>query len=94
MSKTVDGYEYKLSTAKDKKLMVVVNGKTIHFGQKGYTHFRDRTGLLPKYLNHGDKQRRDSYLSRTAKILRKDGSKTANDPNSANYHARKILWAG
>ena len=94
MSKTVDGYEYKLSTAKDKKLMVVVNGKTIHFGQKGYTHFRDRTGLLPKYLNHGDKQRRDSYLSRTAKILRKDGSKTANDPTSANYHARKILWAG
>lgn len=94
MSKTVDGYEYKLSTAKDKKLMVVVNGKTIHFGQKGYTHFRDRTGLLPKYLNHGDKQRRDSYLSRTAKILRKDGSKTMNDVNSANYHARKILWAG
>ena len=94
MSKTVDGYEYKLSTAKNKKLMVVVNGKTIHFGAKGMEHFRDRTGLLPKYLNHGDKKRRDSYLARTAKILRKDGSKTANDPSSANYHSRKILWAG
>ena len=94
MSKTVDGYEYKLSTAKGKKLMVVVNGKTIHFGASGMEHFRDRTGLLPKHLNHGDKKRRDSYLARTAKILRKDGSKTANDPSSANYHARKILWAG
>lgn len=94
MSKTVDGYEYKLSTAKGKKLMVVVNGKTIHFGATGYTHFRDRTGLLPKYLNHGDKRKRDSYLARTAKILRKDGSKTMNDPSSPNYHARKILWAG
>jgi hypothetical protein len=86
MSKTVDGYEYKLSTAKGKKLMVIVDGKTIHFGADGMEHFRDRTGLLPKYLNHGDKQR-------TAKIVRKDGSKTANDPSSANYHARRILWA-
>ena len=44
MSKTVDGYEYKLSTATGKKLMVVVNGKTIHFGASGMEHFRDRTG--------------------------------------------------
>ena len=93
MSKTVDGYEYKLSTSKGKKLMVVVNNKTIHFGALPMQHFRDRTGLLPKYLNHGDKARRLSYLARTSKIVRKDGSKTINDVNSANYHSRKILWA-
>lgn len=92
MSKTIDGYTYQLSTAKDKKLMVEVDGKTIHFGQLPYTHFRDRTGLLPKYLNHGDKERRQSYLARTAKIKRKDGTNTANDPTSPNFHARKVLW--
>jgi hypothetical protein len=92
MSKTIDGYTYQRSTAKDKKLMVEVDGKTIHFGQDGYEHFRDRTGLLPKSLNHGDKARRQSYLARTAKIKRKDGTKTANDPKSANFHARKVLW--
>lgn len=92
MSKTIDGYTYERSTAKGKKLMVKVDGKTIHFGASGMEHFRDRTGLLPKSLNHGDKARRQSYLARTAKIRRKDGSLTANDPKSANYHARKILW--
>ena len=88
----VGKYNYELSTAKGKKLMVVVNGKLIHFGQKGYEHFKDKTGLLPKSLNHNDPERRKSYRSRTAKITNKDGSLTATDPNSANYHSRKILW--
>jgi hypothetical protein len=30
----VGNYNYELSTKKDKKLMTVVNGKTIHFGDK------------------------------------------------------------
>jgi len=92
MSKTIDGYTYERSTAKGKKLMVEVDGKKIHFGQDGYEHFRDRTGLLPKHLNHNDKARRQNYLARTSKIKRKDGSNTANDPKSANFHARKVLW--
>ena len=91
-SKTIDGYTYMRSDKKGKKLMVIVNDKKIHFGADGYTHFRDKTGLLPKSLNHDDKARRQSYLARTAKIRRKDGSLTANDPTSPNYHARKILW--
>ena len=91
-SKTIDGYTYMRSDKKGKKLMVIVNNKRVHFGADGYTHFHDKTGLLPKSLNHDDKARRQSYLARTAKIRRKDGSLTANDPTSPNYHARKILW--
>ena len=91
-SKTIDGYTYMRSDKKGKKLMVIVNDKRVHFGADGYTHFHDKTGLLPKSLNHDDKARRQSYLARTAKIRRKDGSLTANDPTSPNYHARKILW--
>ena len=89
----VGKYNYELSTAKGKKLMVIgPAGKLIHFGQLGYEHFFDKTGLLPKSLNHNDPERRKSYRSRTAKITNKDGSLTATDPNSANYHSRKIFW--
>jgi predicted metal-dependent phosphoesterase TrpH len=70
MSKTVNGYQYELSTAKGKKLMTTVKGETIHFGNIDYEH----------------------YQARTAKIKRKDGTMTANDPMSPNFHSRNVLW--
>jgi hypothetical protein len=85
-------YDYKLSTKKDKKLMTEVNGKTIHFGQRGYEHFFDKTGLLPKSLNHNDPKRRKNYLTRSRGIKNKEGQLTANIPSSPNYHAIRILW--
>ena len=88
----VGKYNYELSTAKGKKLMTVVNGKIIHFGAKNMEHFKDKTGLLPKSLNHGDKERRKNYLTRTAKIKDGKGKLTKDNPNSANYHARRVLW--
>ena len=88
----VGKYNYELSTAKGKKLMVVVNGKIIHFGASGMEHFKDKTGLLPKNLNHGDKERRKNYLTRTAKIKDGKGKLTKDNPNSANFHARRVLW--
>tara|TARA_Y100000114_G_C11622934_1_gene260531 strand:- start:210 stop:488 length:279 start_codon:yes stop_codon:yes gene_type:complete len=88
----VGKYNYELSTAKGKKLMTVVNGKIIHFGASGMEHFKDKTGLLPKSLNHGDKERRKNYLTRTAKIKDGKGKLTKDNPNSANYHARRVLW--
>lgn len=88
----VGKYDYKVSTNKNKKLMVIVNGKTIHFGQKGYQHFFDKTKLLDKNLNHKDKKRRERYLSRSKKIVDKNGKLTMNNPNSANYHAIRVLW--
>ncbi len=88
----VGKYNYELSTAKGKKLMVVVNNKIIHFGASGMEHFKDKTGLLPKSLNHGDKERRKNYLTRTAKIKDGKGKLTKDNPNSANFHARRVLW--
>ncbi len=88
----VGKYNYELSTRKGKKLMTVVDGKLLHFGADGMEHFKDKTNLLPKKLNHGDKDRRKSYLQRTARIKDGQGRLTKDLPTSANYHARKILW--
>ncbi len=75
------------STAKGKKMMVLaaktVRGekrvRLIHFGALGYGH------------NYSWKAKR-SYLARSAQIRNKEGKLTRNDPWSANYWARKILW--
>ena len=94
MGKKIGNYTYELSTKKGKKLMTVVNGKKVHFGNSiapANEHFKDKTGLLPKRLNHGDKQRRKNYLTRSAGIRNKRGL-TKDDPSSPNYHARRILW--
>ena len=85
-------YNYVLSNKKGKKLMTEVNGKTIHFGDINMEHFKDKTGLLPKKLNHNDKTRRKNYLTRSAGIKNKKGKLTKDDPNSPNYHSRRILW--
>lgn len=87
-------YEYFLSEKKDKKLMVIVNNKKIHFGQKGYEHFFDKTGLLDKKLNHKDEQRRERYLKRSKGIKDKNGNLTYKNPESANFHSINILWMG
>jgi hypothetical protein len=92
-SKVIDGYTYSLSTNKNKKLKVIVGSKTIHFGDDRYSHFFDKTALLPKSQNHGDEKRRKAYLDRASKI--KDSTGLAmNNPKSANYHAVRILWNG
>lgn len=88
----VGKYNYSKSTRKNKKLMTVVNGKTIHFGNPLYQHYKDRTGLLPKSMNHGNSDRRSNYLSRSGGIKNKAGKLTKNDPMSPNYHARRVLW--
>ncbi len=84
-------YDYKKSTSKGKKLMVVVNNKTIHFGDSSMGHFKDRTGIW-KSKDHGDKKRRDSFLSRSKGIKLKDGTLAWKNPESAAYHAVRILW--
>lgn len=75
------------STAKGKKMMVLASKiiagerrvKLVHFGALGYGH------------NYSQKAKR-SYLARSAQIRNKAGKLTKNDPWSANYWARKILW--
>jgi hypothetical protein len=84
-------YTYEKSSRKDKKLMTVVNGVRVHFGNPAYQHFKDRTGIW-KSLDHGDKVRRKNYLTRSAGIKDKSGKLTKDNPLSPNYHARRILW--
>lgn len=75
------------STVKGKKMMVLalktVNGtkkvKLIHFGALGYGH-------------NYSKKAKENYLKRSAGIKNKKGLLTKDDPWSANYWSRKILW--
>lgn len=75
------------SYAKGKKMMVLATktikgekrAKLIHFGALGYGH------------NYSEKAKKN-YLARSANIRNKQGKLTKNDPWSANYWARKILW--
>lgn len=87
----VGKYDYMKSKRKDKKLMVVVNGKTIHFGNPKYQHYKDKTGLW-KDLDHLDPKRRKNYLARSKGITNKEGKLTKDIETSANYHAIRVLW--
>ena len=89
----VGKFNYELSTRKDKKLMTVVNGKVIHFGQVGYEHYKDKTNLLDKSLSHGDKERKKKYLLRAKGIKDKEGNLTYKDIESPNWHAVRLLWS-
>ena len=84
-------YNYEKSDRKNKKLVVIVNNKKIHFGDSRLQHFFDKTKIWSS-LNHNDKERRKNYLRRSAGIKRKDGTLTKDDPTSPNYHSRRILW--
>lgn len=72
-------------TPKGKKLTVYVRDpesdevKQIHFGDKRYRH-------------NYSKSARESYLARSAGIRDGEGNLTKDDPTSANYWARRVLW--
>ena len=89
--KKIGKFFYEKSSRKDKKLMVRVENKLIHFGNPLYGHFKDKTGIW-KNLDHNDPKRRENYLSRSGGIKNKKGELTKNLISSPNYHARKILW--
>ena len=88
----VGNYNYELSTRKDKKLMTVVNGKTIHFGDKYSQNYNDKTKLLDKKFIHNDIKRQKSYLARAKGIKDKEGNLTYKDPESPNWHSVRLLW--
>ena len=84
-------YNYEKSNRKNKKLMVEVQGKTIHFGDANRQQFKDKTGIHAD-KNHNDKKRRKNYLTRSAGIKDGKGNLTKDNPMSPNWHSRKILW--
>jgi len=90
--------EFKKSTRKNKKYSVITpKGKKIHFGAivdgKPMEQYKDSTGLgLYSKYDHGDKERRKSYIARAKGIKTKDGKLTWNDRESANYYSIFYLW--
>lgn len=67
----------KLSTRKDKKYQIQTpSGKTIHFGAKGYSD----------YTQHKDPKRKEAY------IRRHQTRENWNDPETAGFYARWLLW--
>ncbi len=94
MKVKIGKYVYEKSDRKNKKLMTIVDGKKVHFGNlkpPANQHFKDKTGIH-KSLDHNDPKRRKNYLTRTAGIKNKENKLTKDLPSSANYHARRILW--
>ena len=88
----IDKYDYFVSDKQSKKLYTIVNKKKIYFGDANYQHYYDKSSILPKSQNHLDEKRKASYIARASKIKDKSGALTANNPNSPNYHALRILW--
>ena len=65
------------SKTKDKKYDAIIdNKKTIHFGAKGYSDF----------TIHKDEERKDRYINRHKK------TENWNDPKTAGFYAKNILW--
>ena len=86
-------FEFKKSTRKNKKYMVKVNDKWIHFGDTRYQQFNDKTPLnLYEHLNHYDIKRLKNYRLRAMNIKDKKGKRTYKNINSPNYWALKYLW--
>ena len=83
--------EIKQSTPKNKKYMVLVNGKWIHFGDSRYEQFRE-SDSTPLKLYSKDKERRRNYLQRAKRIKNKFGALAYLDKNSPNYWSIKYLW--
>ena len=86
---------FKKSKLKNKKYSVITpKGKTVHFGDKNYEHFRDTTGLgLYSDLNHNNIKRQKSYCKRSGNIKDKKGNLTKNNKESSNYFSRTYLWS-
>jgi len=71
--------------ATQKKMVLAKKGdevKLVRFGLRG----------MEDFTQHRDPERRKNYLARSAGIKGKDGQPTKDDPFSANYWARRILW--
>jgi hypothetical protein len=64
--------------------MVRVDGKTIHFGDKRYQHYKDSTPLKAySHLDHNDTKRRALYYKRHGEDAK---------PLTAKYFSHKYLW--
>lgn len=85
LTKTIDGIKisYEKSTRNDKKFMTTTpDGKTVHFGAKGYQDFTE----------HKDPERRKAYRKRHEGIKLKDGTRAIDKKFSPAWLSYNILW--
>jgi len=61
--------------------------------QEGYVLVRFGDKDYQDYTQHGDDIRRQNYLTRSAGIRDGSGRLTKDNPMSANYWSRRVLWA-
>ena len=89
------GYYIKPTTTKKYEIRIEYQGKQhrIKFGDPKYQQYHDRMPE-PAFAdkNHGDEDRRRSYLARSSKIRNKNGELTCNDPFSPNRYSILLLW--
>ena len=69
----------KKSNRKEKKWMVIIDGRKVHFGASGYSD----------YTIHGDKKRMERYVARHRK--REDWTKSG--INTPGFWSRWLLWS-
>ena len=89
--------EFKKSTRKNKKYMVKVDDKWVHFGAivngKPMEQFKDSTGLgLYSKYDHKNPTRRENYRNRHKAIKIKDGTFAYKNKNSGSYWSWNYLW--
>lgn len=86
--------DFEVSTRLHKKYSVVTpGGKTVHFGDNRYQHYRDRTKLGAwTHLDHNDPARRASYRARHAGVRNGRGRPAYLDPESPAFYSWNFLW--
>ena len=62
--------------------MIIVNGKTIHFGSK--------TSI--SHLEEPNESKRQNYIKRHSKIFLKDGTRAIDRIYSPSWFSMYILW--
>lgn len=67
------------STRKGKKMMVKIDGKTVHFGSDGSS----------TYIDHKDDEKKKNYISRHSAL---DEDWTEDGMDSAGFWSRWLLW--
>lgn len=82
---------FEKSSRKNKKYMVEVDGKKVHFGDTRYQHYKDKIGLY-SHLDHLDKERRRRYRTRHSNIILSDGIPAYKRKYSPAWFSYHYLW--
>lgn len=91
--------EFKKSKNPEKKYSAILLNKVtgrqkiVHFGARGYEHYKDSTGLgLYSAYDHKDRERRRRYLLRHHGTDNRAVALAETPKYSPNWFATKYLW--